>query len=620
MSTILQAALALASKGIAVFPCHPGTKVPATPRGFHDASADLAQVRAWWAENPEYNLAFQPQLAGWAVVDLDGDEGEASWLNLEIEHGVPDTRIARTPRGGRHLYFQGELPPSQSKLGVHIDTRGGGSYVLLPPSVVDGKPYTWEDARDPAPLPAWVGEHLAAAAKDKVSASVDDLDLPANVERARRHLERKIERGDIAIEGQMGDLKTFVTACEVMNLGVSEDTAFGLLRGAWNAACQPPWDEDELQVKVHNAAEYAQNAMGAWGTRSASENFGAALDKLGLMSQGSTGGPGRFHAFRASELRDRPPVEWLAPEFLPELGLGLIYGPSGSYKTFLAIHKSAELAHAGRPVVWLAGEGAPDVFPRLNAWCQLREVDLDKLPFFVVENMPWCSDGAMVREFIESVLGQEIKPDLVVLDTLATFGVGLNENDAKDAGLMIAGMKAIRDALSSAVLAIHHTGKDTDRGARGSGAITAGVDSGFEVVSNTETKATALHVRRQRSAKRREEPWYFEGKDLAGSLVFQEVGRAAYRALTQSEDQHTTKAVHAALVKLKAFGESRAVTTYVLASEVQPPQPDETHEGRAEAVERTVRSLRALARTKLDVYTHGTGRDLMWCLPAIPED
>jgi hypothetical protein len=34
-------ALILASRGVAVFPCEPGSKSPATPHGFKDATADI---------------------------------------------------------------------------------------------------------------------------------------------------------------------------------------------------------------------------------------------------------------------------------------------------------------------------------------------------------------------------------------------------------------------------------------------------------------------------------------------------------------------------------------------------------------------------------------------------
>lgn len=131
-SDLHKAALKLAAKGIPVFPCLPMGKEPATPQGFKDASSDPAQIDVWWFENPNYNLAIQPQNMGCAVIDPDGETGLNSWAALELEYGnAPDTYTVRTPGGGLHLYFKGDLPPSQSALADHIDTRGGGSYALV---------------------------------------------------------------------------------------------------------------------------------------------------------------------------------------------------------------------------------------------------------------------------------------------------------------------------------------------------------------------------------------------------------------------------------------------------------------------------------------------------------
>ncbi len=65
------AALQYIEAGFPVFPCHPGTKVPATPNGFHGASLNRAQVDAWWAEDPAYNVAFSPgsqEISTWIVL------------------------------------------------------------------------------------------------------------------------------------------------------------------------------------------------------------------------------------------------------------------------------------------------------------------------------------------------------------------------------------------------------------------------------------------------------------------------------------------------------------------------------------------------------------------------
>ncbi len=70
-SELHQAALDYAAKGWPVFPCLPGTKKPATANGFKDASVDPAQIDAWWAENPDYNVALEAERAGLAIIDAD---------------------------------------------------------------------------------------------------------------------------------------------------------------------------------------------------------------------------------------------------------------------------------------------------------------------------------------------------------------------------------------------------------------------------------------------------------------------------------------------------------------------------------------------------------------------
>src|SRR5487761_438435 len=94
-------ALGFAMAGIPVFPCEVGSKRPATPHGFKDATTDPRRIDAWWSE-ADYNLAFEPERAGLCVIDLDvKDDGPARWRALEGDK--PDTYTVATPSGGRHL-------------------------------------------------------------------------------------------------------------------------------------------------------------------------------------------------------------------------------------------------------------------------------------------------------------------------------------------------------------------------------------------------------------------------------------------------------------------------------------------------------------------------------------
>lgn len=615
-----EAALALVAQGVPVFPCLPGSKVPATAHGFHDATTDPAVIDKWFADEPRLNIAYCPHLRGECVIDLDGgQDGENEWLELQLEHGfAPDTKIIRTPRGGRHIYFAGELPPTQHKLGAHIDTRGVGSYVLVPPSVVNGKPYEFEnDFTDDyalAPVPEWIGERLAQFSKDAMKASVTDLDMPQNVERARSLLNSYIEAGHVAVTGEGGDARTYATACEVLNLGVSPETALELME-EWNAHCVPPWEHDELITKITNAAEYAQNEPGAWATETTEAVFGSTLDKLGLT--GASSQSIQFKGYSLAEMQARPVPPWLIKEVISDHGVGMLFAPPGAGKTWLAVTLAAGAAKAGKSVAWVAGEGASDVGPRFKAWQTVHAADA--LPVTVFDAMPWASDGQMMQRFVDDVKAQCLNFDLIIIDTAITMMVGLNENDAKDAGQFINACKFLRDQLGCAVLFLHHSGKDTARGARGSGALSAGVDSALEVELHEPTMTFALHVRRQRSAPKRKEPWYYESKPIAGSLVLQEIDAQAYRQLTAPKTGIAVGVVHKCLLTLGAVSEESAVPTRVLASSILPMQEDETPEEREAAVTRSERSLTAAAKRELSAYALGTGRATTWRVPPLEE-
>ena len=146
------AARECAKAGIRCFPCVENGKPPATENGFYDATDNLEQIDAWWTENPNYNIAICPEDAGLCVIDIDPG-GEAGWIEAITDGGGHEpTYEVITPRGGRHLYFRGSLPSTANKIAPHVDTRGVGGYVLVPPSVVNGKSYRVMYDRDPRPF------------------------------------------------------------------------------------------------------------------------------------------------------------------------------------------------------------------------------------------------------------------------------------------------------------------------------------------------------------------------------------------------------------------------------------------------------------------------------------
>lgn len=626
ISELHAAARRWAEAGIPVFACAPGTKVPFEgTAGFHDATTDLATIDRIWGEHPDANIAFSPADMGWCVVDPDGDEGRANWSRLVEENGGQvETWTVATPRGGLHEYYIGELPPSQSKLAAHVDTRGRGSYALIPPSRIDGweQPYRVINDVELAEVPGWVLPAILAFKKEHAKAAVTELDLPQNVERVRLLIARYLAAGDVAREGEMGDLRTYKLACEVSNLGVSPDVAFDLIL-PWNDACEPPWDEPELRTKIENAFAYAQNEGGAWGVSSPQEAFGSVLDKLIAESTPAREERSPFHPYTVAEQSAFAEPTWTAPDILPDDSIVCMYGQPATFKSFLALDLLLSMSSGvegwglapdlQRPTVFAAGEG-PRSIGRLRrpAWEVARGVAGD-YPFHLVAAVPCAALPETVEDFIAEV--KPVNPKVVVIDTLARFMLGLNENDAKDASLAIAALERIKKALRCTVLVIHHAGKG-DTGARGSSAILGGFDTMVEVVRPQKgVKAVEVWVRKQKDADERPRPWTFEMKELGPSIVPFPTSYAEHQALVQSENAYNAKRIGAALAKLNARGVENGVTTEVLATEMTPVDPAATAEGQQHAVMVVVKQLRNLAKGALEPYCEGVGRDLKWMLP-----
>jgi hypothetical protein len=141
---VRDAALAFARAGIPVFPCVPEGKHPLTPSGFHDASRDVDQVRAWWTRWPGANIGMPTgSTSGIDVVDIDVTKTDAGFAAFEqaTAAGLVDGEFARvrTPSGGMHVYFAAISDRPQrcwQAANAHIDFRGDGGYVIVPPSTL----------------------------------------------------------------------------------------------------------------------------------------------------------------------------------------------------------------------------------------------------------------------------------------------------------------------------------------------------------------------------------------------------------------------------------------------------------------------------------------------------
>ena len=177
---------------------------------------------------------------------------------------------------------------------------------------------------------------------------------------------------------------------------------------------------------------------------------------------------------------------------VPAESLMSIYGPSGSYKSFQALswgcHIAAGIDWDGRKVeqgsvLYVAGEGGPQVAKRIKAWEKESGIEVSGL---VRVDRPVLPSEREEQQFIidccraiEEESGMPVK--MIVFDTLARCFGGNDENSARDMGAFIHGCDVIKQTVGASVLIIHHTGKAEGKGARGSSALRAALDCEYYV-------------------------------------------------------------------------------------------------------------------------------------------
>ena len=181
---------------------------------------------------------------------------------------------------------------------------------------------------------------------------------------------------------------------------------------------------------------------------------------------------------------------YLVKGWLSVNGLSVVYGPSNAGKTFVALGMAMHVA-AGEPwmgckvkagpVLYIAAEGGAGVLNRLAAF-KLENPHMAGAPFTL---LPIGVDlhGNGDAKIIASLLSDQ-RPALIVVDTLArSIGEG-DENTAKDTAIFVRNCDMMRELTGAHVMIIHHTGKDEERGARGSSALRAAVDTEILVSSS----------------------------------------------------------------------------------------------------------------------------------------
>jgi hypothetical protein len=261
----LTRALDLARRGFAVFPLVANTKLPRKDsRGCYDATTDEAQIRRWWAETPDANIAIATE--NHLVLDEDPRHGGEITLAGHILAGIdlPETLWARTQSGGRHFIYA--LPPEvkvsggESKLGKGLDVKSRGGYIVAVGSDIDGRPYTWGNdapvALAPQSLIDLCGQCRARTkAAGKRIVEEDETAIKLATDWLHDH-------APTAHEGAR-DKTAYKVAARFYDFAASHDTVLALL-AEWNdTKAFPALEMRDIERIARSAETSRENAVGA---------------------------------------------------------------------------------------------------------------------------------------------------------------------------------------------------------------------------------------------------------------------------------------------------------------------------------------------------------------------
>jgi 5S rRNA maturation endonuclease (ribonuclease M5) len=299
--------------------------------------------------------------------------------------------------------------------------------------------------------------------------------------------------------------------------------------------------------------------------------------------------PDLFPILSLSDLMALPPVEWAVENLLTRQGLGILYAPPGVGKTFFALDLALSIARGvpfhGLPttqgrVLYIAGEGAAGLGKRVKALRYARGWREDAPLYILPASVAFANEGDIERllQTIDAI-GENFS--LVVVDTVARALLGHEENSADSMGLFIAACDSIKKHTGGALLGIHHAGKDSARGMRGSSALLGGSDSVLKL--SQEYGLLTCEIEKQKDAEQIE-PLRFRmiQRALIGetSIVLERVeveGKAKIR-LTPSQ-YHALRILTNTIID----SQSQKVLSTVWHDAHKRDAPDETAQARSAA-------------------------------------
>ena len=528
LSTPLAYALAYARLGWHVFPLKPQAKEPLgrlVPRGMLDATTSEEVIGRWWRAAPTAGIGIALAPSGLVALDIDPRNGGVeTWDALQADHGSLRSEVmAYTGGGGEHHVFL--IPPGSQvslpgTLGPGVDVKANG-YIVVEPSVhPSGKQYGWEASSNPlegvapSPLPDWLRS------------------LRVEIQR------RQPEAGAVPVDAATA--RDVREALYMLDADSREDwlhAGMALHATQWGHPAYAMWCAWSQQSTKFDSTDQRKT----WESFKAPGEAGRGLTLAWIFGKAQEAGwvnpKARIAPARpeSGPLGDDPPpvgteapaedalpflslrelqaaagsIRWVVKHAVPAESVGVIFGGSGTFKSFIALDLALHVAHGlpwlGRrteegPVLYIAAEGGAGLWRRIDAWHRARRLKWQDAPMYVVPvGLDLMQDAERV---LSAARACGVTPSLVIVDTLSQTFSG-EENSANEVAAYLRELGLMfRQVWQAAVCVIHHSGHQATERPRGSSALRANVDWMLGVFRDQDEMLATVECHKQKDGEK----------------------------------------------------------------------------------------------------------------------
>jgi hypothetical protein len=184
------------------------------------------------------------------------------------------------------------------------------------------------------------------------------------------------------------------------------------------------------------------------------------------------------------ELANEPPPQMLIKDIFPERGVAIIYGKSGSMKSFLMISMAMHVALGldlgdqvvkQKPVLMLLNEGQAGFSLRCEAWLMKNGKQRPE-NFRTAKMTPNLTHANPNDQFIAMAEEMEFRPGLIVIDSFSKATFGGDDNSTSEMALAMGAADQLAAHFGALVVLVDHVGKDQNKGVRGAYAKHANAD------------------------------------------------------------------------------------------------------------------------------------------------